>query len=92
LQGRHGEIKVGFQPENLGWIVLTIADNGVGLPSDLDFSTTETLGLRIVNTLARQLRGSVTVRNDHGAVFAVLEQVGRKTCARLHPQVRVLGY
>ena len=70
-QGRHGEIKVGFQPEDQGWIVLTIADTGIGLSPDLDFSATETLGLQIVNTLARQLRGSVAVRNDHGAVFAI---------------------
>ena len=38
---------------------LTVADNGVGMPSDVCLESPRKLGLRLVHMLARQLRGSV---------------------------------
>ena len=70
-EGRQGGIAVNFQAEDQGWIVLTVADNGIGLPDGLDFTDTETLGLQLVNMLVKQLRGVVALRNDHGAVFTI---------------------
>jgi len=52
-------------------ILLRVFDNGVGLPADLDFRNTETLGLQIVNLLARQLRGTIEFENDAGASFSI---------------------
>jgi PAS domain S-box-containing protein len=50
-------------------IRLVVADNGVGLPLDLDVRSTKSLGLRLVNTLVRQLRATLTVGARDGARF-----------------------
>jgi PAS domain S-box-containing protein len=53
-----------------GAYLLTVRDNGIGLPEDLDVGTTKTLGLKLVNFLAKhQLRSSIEIRSDNGAEF-----------------------
>jgi PAS domain S-box-containing protein len=70
-EGRHGKITISFQPEDPDRVVLTVSDTGIGLPDGLDFTHTETLGLQLVNMLVKQLKGVITVRNDHGATFVI---------------------
>jgi len=54
--------------EDAGSHILTVRDNGIGLPDDLNLATTKTLGLKLVNFLARhQLRASIEIRSDKGA-------------------------
>lgn len=48
---------------------LCIADNGCGLPPDFDVSRTDSLGLNLVHTLARQLDADIIQNNDNGAMF-----------------------
>ena len=49
---------------------LTIKDNGIGLPKDFSLLESKTLGLKLVNFLARhQLRAHVDTANDGGALF-----------------------
>jgi len=56
--------------EDDGAYFLTVRDNGTGLPEDLDITTTKTLGLKLVNFLAKhQLRASIEVHSDRGADF-----------------------
>ena len=56
--------------EDDGAYILTVRDNGIGLPGDFDIASTKTLGLKLVNFLARhQLRASVEVHSDNGAEF-----------------------
>ncbi len=57
--------------------LLSISDNGTGMPSGLDIRTTRTLGLRLVSRLADQLGGSLTVNGEghlagKGTVFQIL--------------------
>jgi two-component sensor histidine kinase len=50
--------------------VMRISDNGIGLPPGLDIGTTRTLGLKLVNFLAKhQMRATVDVKSEHGAEF-----------------------
>jgi len=58
--------------------VLTVADNGRGLPGGLDPLSTKSLGLKLVNFLARhQLRAGIEVRSDRGTAFIFrLENTG----------------
>lgn len=51
--------------------ILTVRDDGVGLPSEIDPWTTETLGLQLVSTLTRQLGGALAVTREHGTSFEV---------------------
>ena len=50
---------------------LTIADDGIGLPGNIDPETAESLGLQLVNTLTRQLGGTLTVTRSGGTQFTV---------------------
>ena len=44
---------------------------GVGLPKDLDLKKTETLGLRLVNTLIDQLEARIEIKREHGTEFRI---------------------
>ncbi|MDS4031286.1 MAG: PAS domain S-box protein [Candidatus Contendobacter sp.] len=51
---------------------LRVADNGVGLPSDLDWTTTRTLGLRLVRMLGQhQLGGQLELNGAPGTCFSL---------------------
>jgi two-component sensor histidine kinase len=55
------EISIIVVWENMEY-TLTVADNGVGLPDQLDWQTTQTLGLRLVRMLGQhQLQGTLTL-------------------------------
>jgi hypothetical protein len=42
-----------------GAVCLRVRDNGIGLPADLDWRQSSSLGLRLVQMLAGQIRGTV---------------------------------
>lgn len=66
-----GKIAVTCRTDAEDMVVLSVRDNGVGIPEELDITHCETLGLQIVFLLTRQLYGTVNVRNDGGALFAI---------------------
>lgn len=47
-------------------INLKVSDNGGSLNSAFDIQKTETLGLRLLNVLIKQLNGSLTINTDNG--------------------------
>lgn len=51
---------------------LSVHDDGIGLPSDLDVENADSLGLQLVTTLVGQLNGSLEVKRDSGTEFVVL--------------------
>jgi two-component sensor histidine kinase len=51
---------------------LVIADNGIGFPGDINFRTTESLGLQLVTTLVQQIQGQIELDNQKGAIFTIL--------------------
>jgi two-component sensor histidine kinase len=58
--------------QNGGATTLTVADNGVGLPADLDWAATKTLGLRLVQMLGQhQLGGTIEVDRSRGTRFSL---------------------
>jgi two-component sensor histidine kinase len=66
--GRAGEIRValGASEDN---VTLLFSDSGVGLPTDLDYRTTTSLGLQLVSTLVDQLDGEIELENKNGTSF-----------------------
>lgn len=50
-------------------LCIKISDNGIGLPEDFDYSTTKTLGLRLVNSLIRQMNADLKLKVDNGTHF-----------------------
>jgi two-component sensor histidine kinase len=67
-----GEVTVGLEHDPAtGAVGLRVSDNGVGLPADLDWRQSSSLGLRLVKMLAGQLRGTVETGTGPGAEFRV---------------------
>ena len=51
---------------------LVIGDNGIGLPKDLDFKKTDSLGLHLVTILAEnQLHGEINLYRNRGTEFQI---------------------
>jgi two-component sensor histidine kinase len=51
--------------------VLTVADNGVGFPPEIDFRSTKTLGLQLINTLTLQINGTIELIRSGGTTFSI---------------------
>jgi PAS domain S-box-containing protein len=71
--GSDGEVTVGLENDaTTSTACLWVRDNGVGLSPDLDWRQTSSLGLRLVQILTGQLRGTVeTVVIGTGTEFRV---------------------
>lgn len=63
----HGEIRVALGRQGKD-VVLTIADDGHGLPDGFDLACSNSLGLRIATTFARQLGGRFEMVPGQGAI------------------------
>ncbi len=66
---RPGEIRIEVRAERDGGFLLRVSDDGVGLPEGLDYRNTSSLGLRLVNTLAAQLEGTLSCTTGPGTAF-----------------------
>jgi PAS domain S-box-containing protein len=70
-----GHITVTFAQQDDHSYKLAISDNGVGLPADISFpppSSTPSLGLQLVEVLARQLDGRVRLKRSNGTQFNII--------------------
>lgn len=66
-----GTILIRVEPDD-ETAVLTVSDNGKGLPKGFEYQKATSLGLKLVHALARQLRGTVEVSSAaHGAAIIV---------------------
>jgi len=66
-----GEISVGTFSNKDGDYTLTVSDNGVGFPRDVDFTNTESLGMQLVVALTRQLEGTIELDRSSGTAFRI---------------------
>lgn len=75
--GRTGTVRIALHPAlpggdgqpatvGDGRLVLTVADDGLGLPPDVDARQDASLGLSLVRDLARQLRGHLEIESRPG--------------------------
>jgi PAS domain S-box-containing protein len=69
--GRPGRISVALRPLDAVRLRLTVSDDGVGFPAQVDFRTAETLGMQLVRTLTEQIGGAVELRRGAGTEFAI---------------------
>jgi PAS domain S-box-containing protein len=53
-------------------IYLNLKDDGVGLPENVDFRDTGTLGLQLVMTLTEQINGKIELENTKGANYSII--------------------
>ena len=81
FKGRdEGSIGIYLQKTKDGKIILTVKDDGVGLPEDIDIFKTDTLGLKLVtNTVKKQLNGELKIERDAGTtIIAELNIMGKE--------------
>lgn len=69
--GRTGTIAVSLKREGAGLIRLSVSDDGIGLPSQLDYRNTESMGMQIVNMLVEQIDGRVYLAPGPGTRVSV---------------------
>jgi len=66
--GRSGLIRIEAHNHD-GCVELAVVDDGVGVPEDLDTRKRKSLGLEIVEILARQLQGTWELKREAGTIF-----------------------
>jgi PAS domain S-box-containing protein len=67
---RSGNIKLQFKSNDD--YELLVADDGVGLPEDVNIETTDSLGLQLVNSLVKQLDGRLEVDRNEGTKYKII--------------------
>jgi PAS domain S-box-containing protein len=71
-EGRKGEIGIMFEKAGEDELVIIVSDDGSGLPEDVDFRNTKSLGLQLVTTLAEnQLQGKIELDRSKGTKFRI---------------------
>lgn len=72
FRGRtEGEVTVTLHEAGDGRISLSVGDDGVGFPAGFDWQQAGSLGLRLVQMLAGQLRADVTIGSEGGTRFEI---------------------
>ncbi len=66
-----GEIQIDLRRAAGSRLVLTISDNGVGLPEGLDIQNCESLGMQLVNVLVKQLNGIMHLDSKGKTEFVI---------------------
>jgi two-component sensor histidine kinase len=65
-----GEILISLKEKN-GAVEMIISDNGIGIPANINYRSTETLGLQLVVTLVNQVDGLVNYEGNSGSKFII---------------------
>lgn len=68
---RKGTISISLKKTNEHEFILSVKDDGVGLPEVLELRSIESLGLQLVRFLARKLDGDIQISNHKGMTFTI---------------------
>jgi two-component sensor histidine kinase len=69
---RHsGVISIHFKNMNNDEFLLTVADNGVGIPSEVNILKTKSLGMKILHKLVQQIDGELKSDFTNGTKFII---------------------
>ncbi len=66
-----GEVRLSIREMEDETIEIVIADNGVGMPDDIRFESTTSLGLSLVQMLTKQAGGTVEIERKGGTAFRI---------------------
>ncbi|MBW2649129.1 MAG: transporter substrate-binding domain-containing protein [Deltaproteobacteria bacterium] len=70
--GRKGKISVTLRGnERDNGYVLTVSDDGIGIPEEMDTQNTDTLGMELVDILTQQLDGTIKIDRTNGTTFKI---------------------
>ncbi|WP_292387686.1 PAS domain S-box protein [Methanosarcina sp. UBA5] len=93
-----GEIRIRLHREGNGEIksekfastayVLSVSDNGIGIPEDLNIEDLDSLGLQLVTSLVDQLDGELELKGNNGTEFTMKFTVAEKSSQASVPEVQ----
>ncbi|NQT26279.1 histidine kinase [candidate division KSB1 bacterium] len=66
VTGEDPEIVVTLSRGSKQETVLTVRDNGCGVPEEIVFNNTETLGMKLISSLTKQIKGRVHIDRSKG--------------------------
>jgi PAS domain S-box-containing protein len=69
--GRPGKVKVEFSRRADDMFLLTVCDDGIGIPDDLDIDRSASLGLKLVTVLSEQLGAELDISTEGGTCFTL---------------------
>jgi two-component sensor histidine kinase len=67
-----GRVRVELRATDEQTLLLRVGDTGCGFPEELDFQTTDSLGLQLICAMAEQLQGTIALERAEGTHFTVL--------------------
>jgi len=70
-KGKKGEIRISLK-EHENTYELTISDDGIKFPENLDFKNTDSLGLQLTNNLVGQIDGKIELNRGNGTEFKII--------------------
>ncbi len=70
--GRRGRVTVSLRRESDRSFELTVRDDGVGITGETPWITRQTLGLQLVRSLTKQIRGTIEHVRDGGTCFRLV--------------------
>jgi PAS domain S-box-containing protein len=70
-EGRKGEVNVDIHG-GAGEVTLTITDDGIGIPENVDIHAPHTIGMELVNVLVNQIDGHITLDQRNGTRFSIV--------------------
>lgn len=72
---RKGEIKIKIDTIDSDRAIIDVKDNGIGMPDEIDMKNVNTLGLRLVNTLIKQLDGMMEINRNNGTEYKIIFEI-----------------
>ncbi|MGE5313816.1 MAG: two-component regulator propeller domain-containing protein [Acidobacteriota bacterium] len=70
-EGAHGMVLVELRSTPEKEYEIVVGDTGIGFPDSVDFRSTETMGLTLVRSLVKQLRGTIELDINYGTKFTI---------------------
>jgi len=71
-EGKTGEIVVSLRVAKEKEVELIVSDNGIGIPEDLDYKNTDSLGTQlVVNLVEKQLKGTIELDRKGGTTLTI---------------------
>ncbi|HEX2734687.1 MAG TPA: histidine kinase dimerization/phosphoacceptor domain -containing protein [Polyangiaceae bacterium] len=69
---RGGDIRLALSKDEAQRVTLEVADDGIGLPEDLDPERSTSLGMQLISVLVQQLEGDLRVTSKRGTSVRVV--------------------
>jgi two-component sensor histidine kinase/ligand-binding sensor domain-containing protein len=76
--GAHGMVFIEVRMSSNQEYEVIVGDTGIGFPASIDFRSTDTMGMTLITTLVRQLRGTIELESVNGTKFIIRFPLGKE--------------